>query len=181
MKVEQLLGNIDTSLARRKLAASQLIKDPSLIKLLIRTILRDNKDFGPKALMILEVLGRSNFELIEGYFSNLLKAAKKYKHSSSRRYLSKIFGFGIKSHFQRNTQFQLEPVEIQTIIKLSFSWLIEDEKVAVQVFSMQNIFDLRHEESWIGGELKGILEKEITLKSAGYRARASKLLMKLQE
>ncbi|MGA8853023.1 MAG: hypothetical protein WB492_02485, partial [Christiangramia sp.] len=140
-----------------------------------------NDEFSLKCLMALEMLGRNNFQFLRPYSSQLILSGKLFSDSSSKRCLAKLYGLIIDEHLNKQSEFKLTRNLKQEILELNFNWLLSQEKVAVKVFSIQNIYDLRHEEDWIGEELKGILEKEILNSSAGYKSRATKILRKLNE
>lgn len=60
-----------------------------------------------------------------------------------------------------------------------FNWLITEQKVACQVPAMTCLALLGMESNWIHEELKQILIKNIPNKSAGYKARARKVLKEI--
>ena len=173
MNAEIILVKTDASLEKRETAAQLLFESPSFLAETV-TMITEPQDLSLKALMVIEVFSRKYFEKLKPFMADIIYAGKIYSDSSSRRCLAKLFGLGIKQDDDVLSQ-ELK----KEILELSFLWLVSNEKAAVKVFSMQNIYDLRHEESWIEPELKGILEKDITTSSPGYRSRAAKILRKL--
>lgn len=180
MTAEQILSNVDASLQKREKAAEILASSEGLRRQSL-TIIKNKTDLSLKALMVFEILGRMDFKLIAPFIPALIKIAHDYTNSSSRRCLAKIFNFAINEHKNKNSTFQLNRTLRTNIIELSFLWLISEEKTAVKVFSMQNIYDLREDEPWIEAELMAILEKDLPGSSAGYKSRASKILRKLRQ
>ena len=181
MRIESLLMNMDNSISSRSKIAGILAQDPEYLNECIEVIVWHNDDFSLKCLMAIEMLSRNNFQLLKPYSSQFILSGKLFSDSSSRRCLAKIYGLIIGDHRSKNSEFELTRNLKQELLELNFKWLLSEEKVAVKVFSMQNIYDLRYEEDWIGTELKGILEKEILKSSAGYKSRAIKILRKLNE
>ncbi len=180
MTAVDILNNVDASLDKRKSAAHLLSESSDLMRQTI-TIAQENNELSLNALMVFEVLGRSDFSKLEPVVSRLIDAANIFKNASSRRCLAKIFNFAINRHMDELSEFELSREEKSEIIKLSFLWLISNEKTAVKVFSMQNIYDLREDENWIKEELKGIIRKDLPNSSAGYKSRGVKILRKLEQ
>ena len=181
MIIQDILNKTDATLNKRTLASQKLIESEELRKQAVELIKNKDKDFSLKALMVLEVLGRDHFKMLEPYIPSLIKYGKLYTDSSSRRCFSKIYNFAINSDKSSETHFNLSTQSKLEIIEQSFLWLVSIEKTAVKVFSMQNIFELREEVPWISDQLKGILEKDIVHSSAGFKSRGIKILRKLKQ
>ena len=179
MKAQEILLNLDSSLAKRKAAAVTILKNQHLLPDLISIIVQNEKEYSLKALMAFEILSREHFRAIQEYTPQLVDAGKFYLDSPSRRYLSKIYGQAIHADDGNANSFNLPSIVKKKIIKLSFLWLISNEQTSVKVFSMQNLFDLRKEEKWISEELKAAREKEFSVSSQGFKPRATKILRKL--
>ncbi|MCH4822921.1 hypothetical protein ML462_07015 [Gramella lutea] len=180
MTAEQILTNVDASLQKREKAAEILASSEDLRRQSL-SFIENRTDLSLNGLMVFEILGRMDFNLITPFISTLVQIAHHFTDSSSRRYLAKIFSFAISADKENVSQFHLSPTTKLKIIELSFLWLISEEKTAGKVFSMQNIYDLKDEESWIEIELKAILEKDLPGSSAGYKSRGSKILRKLRQ
>ena len=69
----------------------------------------------------------------------------------------------------------------EIITECCFDWLITNQKVACQAFSMHTLFLIGTEIEWIHHELKTILEQNIYNKSAGYKAQGRQILDKIQK
>jgi len=175
--VQEILENTNLRLASRKYAAEFILSN----NLLPQTIelIKFPQELSMKAWMILEMLGRDNCDLLGESMSSIINSGKLYSDGSSKRCMMKIFGFLVESHFHKNSPIHLNHAEIKEIIRLSFQFLLNDEKTAVKVFAMQNVYDLKTEEKWIESELKALLEKDISALTSGYKSRASKILRKL--
>ena len=181
MKIEEILNETDATLDKRVLASQKLVKSADLRNQAAELIKNQDKDFALKALMVFEVIGRERFDTLEAFIPSLINHGKLYKDSSSRRCLSKIYNLAICSDKNPETHFNLSRQSKLAIIEQSFLWMVSQEATAVKVFSMQNIFDLKEEESWISEQLQGILEKDIAQSSAGYKSRGIKILRKLKQ
>jgi len=178
MNTEKLLLNMNSSLVQRSHMAQKILDDDIVISEVI-AIVQNNMDLSLKALMALEVLSRDHFEKLQKYIPALADVGKLCVNSASRRYLSKIYGQAIQANAKTDHNVYLTSKVKKQIIELSFFWLISNEETAVKMFSMQNLFDLRHEEIWISEELKAIIEKQFPVSSQGFKPRATKILRKL--
>lgn len=68
---------------------------------------------------------------------------------------------------------------IDLIIENNFDWLIQNHKVATQVFAMDTLNLWSNELPWVREALVSILQKNINSGSSGYRSHALKLLKNL--
>ena len=69
----------------------------------------------------------------------------------------------------------------EKIIVVNFDWIIENHKVATQVFAMDTLLILGKKYDWVHNELKLILEKNTSSGSAGYQAHAKKILKETKD
>ena len=68
---------------------------------------------------------------------------------------------------------------MQSVISWSFDQLIADRPVAIKVFAMQTVFHFQDREPWIRDALRNLLLENMNKESAGYRARAKKILAEI--
>ena len=69
----------------------------------------------------------------------------------------------------------------EAIIEVCFDWLITNQKVACQAYSMDALYLLGTEIKWVHPELKIILEQNIHNQSAAYCARGRITLEKIRK
>ena len=74
---------------------------------------------------------------------------------------------------------ELSDKAVESLLNWSFDQLIQDRAVAVKVFAMQTVYQLMDFEPWIRNELRNILLNNMQRESAGYRARAKKILAEI--
>lgn len=177
IQVEKVLENTGVSLASRKQAANLIVTE-ELIPHIIKFISHPQELSG-KAWMVLEIIGREHCELIAPFASKIISSCKLHECGSSKRYIMKIFNFLVEDFVSAETTVCLHQTDIEEIIQLSFHFLLNNEKTAVKVFAMQNIYELSDHKTWIRSELKALLTKDFETSSAGYRSRASRILRKL--
>ena len=70
-------------------------------------------------------------------------------------------------------------MNLEAIATACFDWLISEQKVAPQAYAMTSLYYLGQRFPWIHEELKQVLEQNYADGSAGYQARARKVLQKL--
>jgi hypothetical protein len=104
----------------------------------------------------------------------------KISNESALRPVSKVCFFLSRHHFLTNKSgFFMEQKSVDQIIECNFDWLIEDHKVATQVFAMDTLELWGRKYPWVHEELKQILQKKTASGSRGYLAHARKLLKNL--
>lgn len=64
----------------------------------------------------------------------------------------------------------------EQLINCCFDWLISNQKLAVEAYSMTVLYIIGKEFDWVHPELKNILLENIDSKSARYKARSLKLI-----
>lgn len=175
MNLLQELDSLDFSIKSREHFASELLKDPNKIQEAIRFLNSSEFKYSEKLLAALEFTSRKNLSILFPFLDVLIDIAKDYSGQAGRRALSKIISIFIK-----DTDLQLNFQQKEKIIPICFDWLLSQEKVAVKVFSMEALYLLSTEYHWVKDDLKAILIKDYNSHSAGYKARARKILKKLE-
>jgi len=74
----------------------------------------------------------------------------------------------------------LQNEHLEKIIEAGFIWMITDQKIAVQAYTMQTLFLLGTKFDWIHNELAIIIEKNIPTGSTGYKNRGRKVLRAIE-
>ena len=69
----------------------------------------------------------------------------------------------------------------EKITEACFDWMINEEKVAPKAYGMNALYLLGLEFDWIHPELQIILERDFSLQSAAFKARARHILKKLNK
>lgn len=65
---------------------------------------------------------------------------------------------------------------IQSIVAVSFDWLITPQKIAVRAYSMNTLYLFGLEKKWIHPELKHLIQTKIIHESKGTKARGKHIL-----
>jgi len=164
----------------RDKAASYVLDHPEDISELISLAFDIKSPLHIKAAWVLELVCIENIYLMGPHATEFIKNMKKIVHESALRPVSKVCYFISKSYFyDSNKCFELTRESVDQIIECNFDWLIEEHKVATQVFAMDTLQLWGKQYKWVPEELKLILQKKTNSGSKGYQAHARKLLKNL--
>ncbi len=133
-----------------------------------------------KAAWILELVCLHDCTLLNNYMVKFIQGMSKLKNESALRPVSKTCSIWSSYYFSHISDLkQLDKKEVDQIISCNFDWLIEDHKVATQVYAMDTLKLWGKHEPWINEELKSLLQKNADSGTSGYKAHARKLLKNL--
>ncbi len=152
---------------------------PFLVELLFENQNRINI----KAAWVFELVCYENISLMVQHLAYFSKNLKNIHHESALRPIAKVCAYICKTHFSdvKNKLYQwLSEEDMLYIVESNFDWLVEDHKVATKVFAMETLFFLGFKINWVHDELRLTLEKNIIHNSAGYQARAKKILKNIK-
>jgi len=184
MKKSQLIQELEAIKNAKRIyrdkAASYVLDHPEDISELINLVFNIKSPLHIKAAWVLELVCIENVSLMGPQATGFLKNIKHIAHESALRPVSKVCYFISKSYFSDNNKcFELDKASVDQIIECNFDWLIEEHKVATQVFAMDTLQLWGKQYKWVQEELKLILQKKTNSGSKGYQARARKLLKNL--
>src|SRR5690606_36233903 len=154
-------------------------EDESLIKKTLEIAKAGNAQLAPKAARAIEILALKELIVIFPHLDEVIEIAKDAKFDGVIRPLAKIFEVVIIAHHKHTLEFPLSEVQKEKITNICFDWMITDQKIASQAHAMQTLYLLGKEFAWIHPELKEILERNFFHGSAGYKARARKIINKI--
>jgi hypothetical protein len=153
---------------------------PDLLDFCFKTELK----ISHKAAWVLEIVCEEQMDLLlphlDGFFENI----PKVKKDQAVRPLAKICLMLAKKYYKKKDQKVVKTLtnkhkEIMT--ECCFDWLITDQKVACEAYSMYVLYLLGSEIDWIHPELKTIIEQNMNQKSAGYRAQGRKIIGRIMK
>lgn len=180
--LEEIVNTINHSVEKRGYFATMVVENPSLLPELLDICERIDDDISCKASWGLEFVTRHKLQAILPHLDRILMLMPKvYRHPAVRP-MAKICEYLILSYYDQNanpTQKHLTKIHREQIIELCFDWLITDQKVAPQAYSMTTLYLLGTEYDWVHPELKTILEKNYHQGSAAYKARSRMVLKKI--
>ncbi len=183
--LRQKLLEVNSSKKKRLEVAFWVAKKPQNIREILQYGLNDESDLLVPSAYVLEIISEYKAETFLKYSHLFFDQLPSIQNHSALRACAKICEMLCRFHYTQ--QFDifsdlLSESERQCITECCFDWLISDQKVACQVPAMQCLYYLGFEEEsqWIHPELKIILTQNAPLMSAGYKARARKILKDLE-
>ncbi|MGC6470939.1 MAG: adenylosuccinate lyase [Flavobacteriales bacterium] len=167
----------NAALANRKRTCQNIANHPNGLKYLIQLTFEVDDKLSIRAAWILEIILKDNLYSITTFLDTFCKTIKLLKFDSSKRPCAKICEL-IAIDYDQNKRMKslLTSEQKELLISCCFDWMISDEKLAVQAYSMMVLFIFGKEESWIHSELKSILIEQMGTKSPGYKSRGLKLI-----
>ncbi len=129
-----------------------------------------------KAVWIIEIIAEKKTHLLLPYLDKICKTVPNYKHESAIRGMSRILFF-----LSTSKVISLSENQNEKIIEQCLDWLIGDIKIAPKVYAMYTLNHYAKNISWIKEELKNIINKDFAHQSAGYKAAAKEVLMKISK
>ena len=178
------LSHVSATRENRLQCAKLVLKDMSLFPKLIDIMFRVDDPNSSRAAWVFEFVCEEYIFAIIPYLDSFTSNLKKVHLDSSVRPMSKVCVFIANTYFspQPNTlKKMLRPYHKERIIEASFDWLIKDEKVAPKAYAMETLYLFGKEFSWIHPELALVLKQDFALQSPGYKARAKKILNKINK
>tara|TARA_R110000772_G_scaffold121726_1_gene228010 strand:+ start:126 stop:692 length:567 start_codon:yes stop_codon:yes gene_type:complete len=182
--LKQKLLEVNSSKTKRLEVASWVTKKPHYVREILQWNLKEESDLLIQSAYVLEIICERKAELFFKYMHLFFEGLPNIENDSALRACAKICEMLCRYHFRQEFDIfsdLLNEAERKCITECSFDWLISDQKVACQVPAMQCLYYLGYDEDsqWIHPELKIILTQNAPIKSAGYKARARKILKNL--
>jgi hypothetical protein len=177
------LNSVNHSREKRAEMAMLISNNPHLIAPLLKIAFTINDPISCKACWVLEFTAKENLAFIFPYLGLFTSNLNKVHLDSAVRPMAKICEYLTKSYFSKTpntTQIALTKNHLEEITTACFDWLITEQKVAAQAYSMTSLLLLGKKFKWILPELKIILEKNYPEGSAAYKARARLTLAKIK-
>jgi len=163
----------------RQKASQWVLEHPETFPALLELSFNATGDISHKAAWIVEFICRKQlaylYPHLNYFFENLPKATKDQIVRPMAHLCELLSRAYYKKKDPRLSGLLSETHKIQ-MTECSFDWLISDQKVACQVRAMTALFLLGTEFDWIHPELKQILEQNMHIGSAGYKARGRHIL-----
>ena len=164
----------------RDKAAKDILDNLDLIPKLIDKIYDIEDPLHIKAAWVLELVCLEHIMLLSPYIHQFINGMSTLKNESALRPVSKVCSLWSAYYFSESpSDLFLSKQDKEQIISCNFDWLIEDHKVATQVYAMDTLKLWGDKVNWIHQELKSVLQKDADAGSSGYKAHARKILKNL--
>lgn len=177
---EQELSQCSGRITDRQYIANLVLKHPDLFNYAINKLLEAKATHVQRLCWSLDIAYKQDPHAFKASFLAFFKALAIQKSDSALRSLLKI----ISQMLQQEEYLALMAhcaKEKKALISQCFVFLTQKHEVAVQVYAMEILYHLRHEQKWISETLCDILNNELEWGSAAYRARGLKILKKINK
>lgn len=183
--LKEKLMEVDSSRKKREEIAYWITKKPHYVRETLQWCFNEESELLVQSAWVMEIICKYKTNNFLKYQHLFFEQLPTIKNDSALRSCAKICEMLCRFHYMKTLglfMHILNKDERKIITECCFDWLITDQKVACQVPAMQALYYLGHNRNkgWIHLELKNILLKNTPVKSAGYQARARKILARLQ-
>ena len=160
-------------------AAWRIRHEPDSIPLLLEFIFDQEEKYGFKGGWALDLALQEELELILPYLNAFTAGLSRLTHESAIRPMAKICeALCLKYYKDQDPLFRskISTKHREKMAEACFDWLIGDHKVAPKAYAMVALCELGKEFDWIHAELEIVLQQNYEAGSAGYKARARRVL-----
>lgn len=180
MNLQERLEQVTAARKIRYATSQYILANDHLFFQLLQFCFSSQQKLAAKACWVFEFVCQENPTLLFPHFDYFIENLKYVKFDSAKRPLCRILSLFCHeaSKFEDfNNLFTIN--NRQAITEICFDWLINNEKVALKCYSMRILEFLGRDNEWIHPELQLILEQNIHLHSAAYKAAAKDVLKKI--
>ena len=161
---------------------AKILGNPGFYRPLLEIALEENNSIGSRACWIVEFVYKASPELLYPHLDTFAAGLNEVRPESSIRPLAKVCELLVLAYYGSGSNLTKPPLSIlhkQLLTEACFDWLIGPQKIAPKAYSMQTLYLLGKEISWVHGELREVLQQHYSTGSPGYQSRARKILDKL--
>jgi len=182
--LKEKLMEVDSSKKKRLEIAFWITKKPHYVRETLQWCFKPESELLVNASWVLEIICEHKPQLFFKYMHLFFEELPNIKNDSALRSCAKICQQLCYEHYMlKYTYFRdiLSENKRKIMTECCFDWLITDQKVACQAPAMSALYYLGKDKmgAWIYPELKNILTENAPHKSAGYQARARKILKRI--
>jgi len=179
----KIIASETQKLKYRDILVNACLKNTSWASFLLTTMKNVDHENSNVSARILELSCKENIEIIIPYLDFFCELLNKVKLNGVIRVCSKICELLMIEYFMKNNHKIINSMQnehLEKIIEAGFIWMITDQQIAVQAYTMQTLYFLGKKYDWIHDELAIILEKNIPTGSTGYQNRGRKVLKAIE-
>ena len=176
------LNYVDHSRSKRSEMATLVLLNPDLVLPLMNIALQIQDPISARACWVLEFTAAEDLRYLDPHLDLFTELTSGVRLESAVRPIAKICEYLILEYYKaapENNPSKLSADHLEHIATSCFDWLIGPFKVAPKAYSMTCLYHLGRSFDWIHPELTMVLEKDIHIGSAAYKARARHILSRL--
>lgn len=157
-------------------------KEALVLPLLQQVFIEDKRRKSFNASWVLDHLLRKKLDLIFPHLEIFTSEVSHLQWESCIRPMAHSTAMLVDYHYKTKSSsnpylFNLK--QLETITTYCFDWIINERKVATQVFAMSTLAQLTQDFDWIADALLPILELRMSQASPGFKNRATKVIESL--
>ena len=164
----------------RNEAALKIIENPDLHIYLIQETFHTEDILSVRASWILEwICTHKGLNIILPHLDIFTKNLNKLHFGGSLRTCAKIcehIAIAYTSKTSHAIQKVLTQKQINSLVEVSFDWLLTEQKIAVKAYSMHTLYLFGLEIDWIHNSLEEIIKKDIIHLSKSCESRGKKII-----
>jgi len=175
----EILEKTSNKLEYRDLLVNACLQNPQWVTILLNNMEQIEGDYSNFSARILELTCKENLEIIIPHLNRFCELLSKAKLNGVVRACAKLCELLMIEYFTKNNYHFKNTItneHLKKMIEAGFDWMITDQKIAVQAYTMQTLYLLGAKFDWIHFELALIIEKNIPTGSTGYKNRGRKVL-----
>ncbi|MFB9844905.1 hypothetical protein [Mucilaginibacter ginsenosidivorans] len=179
---EELVDSIKSRIGKLKVVklTEILQKEQFSVHDLIDITFSENRDIAFRAAWLLENLFLQKPAAYIDEIEYLVSRIKDVKHPSCKRHYAKIMMHVTAAKAPEAIRKKLEAIDLEPVVEQFFDWLIDAKVlVAVKVFAVGALFNVRSRYPWMAGELKDQIQFMLRDGTAAMQSRGRKLLAQL--
>ena len=157
--------------------------DNNYVSILLDNLAKFDDEDSNFSARILELSCKIKLEIIIPYLDAFCDVLTKVKLNGVVRACAKICELMMIALFVKNDVYfkrSFNNDHLEKIVEAGFNWMISDQKIAVQVYTMRTLYLLGSKYDWIHHELVLIIEKNIPNGSTGYKNRGRKIIKAIE-
>ncbi len=176
---EELIKQISNTIGKTKvLELSRILRDEQFaLRDLIDLTFYNERDIAFRAAWILENIFLQDPTRYEADLEYLISRIKEVKHPSCQRHYAKIMMHITAKKTTGIIREKLQKLDLEPVVEQCFDWMIDPKVlVAVKVFAIEALFNLRYRYPWIKEELENQIRFLMRNGTAAMQSRGRKLL-----
>ena len=175
----KVLNEGKDKLSYRNALIEACLDHPEWMQILLEKIKEPPGKTANFAARIYELICKKNIALSLLYLDDFCDLLLKVKPDAVVRSSAKVCELMSVEYFIKKDPLFINTLKtdhFEKIIEAGFQWMITDQKIAVQVYTMQTLYLIGTKYPWIQNELVLTIEKNIPHSSAGYKNRGNKVI-----
>jgi hypothetical protein len=176
---EELIKQISNTIGKTKvLELSRILKNEAFaLRDLIDLTFYADRDIAFRAAWILENIFLQDPTRYEADLEYLISRIKEVKHASCQRHYAKIMMHITTKKTTWIIREKLQKIDLEPVVEQCFDWMIDPKVlVAVKVFAIEALFNLRYRYPWVKEELENQIRFLMRNGTAAMQSRGRKLL-----